>query len=298
MRQTRSTHRCSLRRHASGTSAAGGGASGVALISVLWLLALLTLLASAATTLSVANRRSAERILQSALMDSQNDGAIRVALLRVFAAPKSVTSVPMARLQTLAVFGSTVDVAITREAGRLDLNTGAVEILTALFAANGWAVEDAQAMAERIRRFRDSMESAGAVPAFESVNDLRLLPGADRISSQLFDALTVYSQASVPASSAAAPAVLRALSWADERQLGGHRWLPDGFVTGEADGAIEPAALIGEILRVRACVAASEWVRCRVATARLTGNMNKPLQVFEWKTDATAAGSGGVAPQQ
>ena len=84
---------------------------------------------------------------------------------------------------------------------------------------------------------------------------------------------------------AAPAAVRRALMWADRRQSGGHRWLTDEPQIGAGSLAADPTALIGEVLRVQACLRGSAAVRCRVATVRLTGNINKPLQVFEWKTN-------------
>ena len=79
-------------------------------------------------------------------------------------------------------------------------------------------------------------------------------------------------------------AVKRALAWADQRQLGGRRWLSDGPNGGRAPlGTPSAASLSGEALRLRAC-ANHPTERCRVAVVRLTGNVNTPLQVFEWRS--------------
>lgn len=172
--------------------------SGVALIAVLLLLALLTLLASAVVTLSVSHRRIAERFTQATLTVADDDSAIRIALLRAFAAPRNVRQIPIAKAQMLTLFGPTVDVVMTREVGRVDLNTGSADMLTALFAANGWALEDAQAVADRIVRYRQSLLGEGRSAAFQSVAELWGIPGTDRLHSELMDAFTVYSQAEVP----------------------------------------------------------------------------------------------------
>lgn len=279
-------HRAALRRPLSrGAPTLPGRNSGIALIAVLLLLALLTLLASAAATLSVSHRRIAERFAQSTLTIGDDDSAIRIALLRAFAAPRNVTQIPIAETQMLTLFGSTVDVVMTREVGRVDLNTGSTDILTALFAANGLTHEFAQAMADRIVRYRQSLLAEGRAPAFQSVAELRLIPGADRLSPELVDAFTVYSQADVPVVAAAAPPVQRALIWADRYQLGGHRWLPDAFTPQVDNATVEPATLIGEVIRIKACSEKAEWAPCRVATVRLTGSVRKPLQVLEWRSD-------------
>jgi len=257
----------------------------VALIAVLWLLALLTLLASAVAALSVTHRQVFERYAESVQAESIDDSAIRVVLLRLFAGRRSGTAWLIAQPQAHALLDSSVDVMVTRELGRVDLNAAAPEILMAFFAANGWTESDAQAMADRIVLCRQTDASRVPDAPFHAVTELKQLPGGAGITPELLDAFTVYSQAPVPLPTAAPGAVRKALLWADRHQSGGHRWLTDEPQIGAESLAAEPAALIGEVLRVQACLRGSAAVQCRVATVRLTGNINKPLQVFEWKTD-------------
>lgn len=279
---------------------------GVALIAVLWLVALLTMLAVTVVTLSVTHRRTAERYTEAVQADLTLDAALRVMLLRLIAPPERAQSFPLDQTQSVSVVGQTIGVIVQREAGRIDLNTADLDLLTAFFAANGWREDEAHSMAARIIDWRDpddDTEPGGAENReyqaarmsygphngpFESVDELRQVLGSERIHSDLFDSLTVFTHAPNSVQSAATPAVKRALTWADQRQLGGHRWLndaPNGG--GTAVGAPTAAALSGEVLRLRACVS-HPTERCRVAIVRLTGNAKKPLQVFEWRgADAT-----------
>ena len=55
-----------------------GGESGVALIAVLWLVVLLTLLATAVATLTVSHRRVVERYAEAVQADLTIDSATRV----------------------------------------------------------------------------------------------------------------------------------------------------------------------------------------------------------------------------
>ena len=70
---------------------------GVALIAVLWLLALLTLLATSTVALSVSHRRAAQRLAQAVELDARADSAIRVTFLRIIAPESPNERVPTAR---------------------------------------------------------------------------------------------------------------------------------------------------------------------------------------------------------
>ena len=276
---------------------------GVALIAVLWLVALLTLLAGAVVTLSVTHRRTAVRFAEAAQADLTLDAAIRVVMLRLIAPPDHAQPWPIGSTQTVDVLDEHVSLVVQREAGRIDLNTANPDLLTALFAANGWRESDASSMAARIVDWRDPDDetSPGGAESkeyqaahlsygphnglFESVDELRQVLGSERISGELYDSLTVFSHAPGAVESAATPAVLKALAWADQRQLGGHRWLNDQSNGARPTvGAPTPAALSGEVLRLRACMHHPTTERCRVVVVRLTGNARKPFQVFEWRS--------------
>ena len=276
--------------------------TGVALIAVLWLVALLTLLAGAAVTLSVTHRRTASRYAQAAQADLTLDAAIRVMILRLIAPPDRAPPFPIGNTQTVGVLDENVTIIVQREAGRIDLNTADRDLLMALFAANGWSERDASSMAARIIDWRDpddDVEEGGAESReyqaahlnygphdglFESVDELRQVLGSERINDELYDSLTVFTHAPVAMESVATPAVKRAFVWADQRQLGGHRWLSEQPGVGSpVIPAPSATALSGEVIRVRACIN-QPTQRCREAVFRLTGNVRKPLQVFEWRT--------------
>lgn len=276
--------------------------TGIALVAVLWLVALLTLLAVTVVTLSVTHRRTAQRYAEAVQANLTLDAALRVTLLCLIAPTERAQSFPMDQVQSVNVLGERINVIVQREAGRIDLNTADLDLLTALFAANGWKEGDARSMAARIVDWRDPDDETGPGGAesreyqaahlnygprngpFESVDELRQVLGSERIANELFDSLTVFTHAPVSVESAATPAVKRALVWADQRQLGGRRWLSDGPSGGRAAlGTLSANALSGEALRLRACHN-QQTERCRVAVVRLTGNVNRPLQVFEWRT--------------
>jgi len=108
--------------------------------------------------------------------------------------------------------------------------------------------------------------------------------GADDAKPEMLDALTVYSHLRTPVRNAANEPVLRALAWADEHHLGGHPWLANGESAAAGGTLVEPVSLVGEVLRLRACVEGTDVRLCRLAIGRPTGHFEKPFQVFLWQT--------------
>lgn len=282
-------------------------AQGAALIVVLWLVLLLTLLATAASSISVSHRRSAALYAQSIAAEETMDSATRLVLLAVIASPFR-QQVSVLSSQSITLFDTSVLVTVEREEGRIDLNSASQDLLLALFATNGWSDIDARSMAARIIDWRDSddvPEPFGAeLPEyrtahrnygprnarFESVDELRQVLGGEKIGPTLMNSFTVYSHAEVPNESAASPIVLRALRRADRLQLGGHRWLEsieDATSTKEMQVSNTIHLQDGELLRLSACIAPAITASCRVAVVRLTGNERKPFLVFVWKSESS-----------
>lgn len=273
--------------------------SGIALIAVLWLLSLLTLLATAAAVMSVSHRRAAQRLGERVRLEASADSAIRVVALRLVAPSPSGEIPVMGKPLQLEMPAGPAQVLIQRERARIDLNTADEQLIFAIFAANGWEVAKAQAMAARIADWIDAddeprkegaeVRDYAAVGrrygprngAFESVEELRQVLGSEDISPSLFEAFTVYTHERVPAVSVASEPVMRALRFADEHHLGDHTWLPEGGVVAAPDAG---RTFIGEVLRVHACVGPESEQRCRMAILRVTGSNQHPLQVFSWRS--------------
>jgi len=237
---------------------------GVALIAVLWLLALLTLLATAVATMSVSHRRAARMLENSVQLDTLADSAIRVTLLRLMAPKEGGERFALGVPQTLQLLERRVEVTVERESTRIDLNTADDERLVAVFMAHDWNDEQARAMVDRIADWKDPDDqprAAGAERAayaaaglhyaprngpLESVDELRQVLGAREIAPELLESFTVYTHQQLPA---------------DE----------------------PPPSLVGEIVRIRACARRQTLSRCTVTIARLTGSRSNALQIFVWK---------------
>lgn len=278
------------------------GQRGIALIAVLWLIALLTLLAIGIVSVSLMHRRTSALYGNVVQAEAIADSALRIALLRLIARPEQALS-PSATAESMNIFDTKVEITVEREAGRVDLNTADPELLFALFAANGWTESDAHSMVARILDWRDADDetSDGGAESreyhaaglsydprnanFESVEEVRQVLGGDRINSSLLDAFTIFTHSAGTLDSLAVPAVKRALRWADERQLDGRHWLQEGVAIGQT-GTPALVSLDGEVMRLEACALMGRETdrQCRRIIVRLTANGAQPLQVFDWRS--------------
>lgn len=270
------------------TSVAGLGDRGIALIAVLWVLALLTLMATAVEIVSVTARRASARALESVQAECAADGALRLVIHQLLRHP-TVALADVGTAQSVMAGAQPVAVTLQRESGRIDVNDAAPIWLQAVFAGNGWTEGAAATMRDEIVEARGTPRSpsrdgsdSAVVPIsraqtpLASVGALRMLPGGERISAEILDALTVYSHLPEPVRPLATAAVRNAKAWIERRDR-----TPAG--TGSAEAAASPENLpVGaEILRLRACTVTGLSM-CRQAVVRLAGGRNNPLQVFEW----------------
>ena len=128
---------------------------GIALIAVLWLVAVLSLLAATSAVLSKSSRREAIGIADVERLDLLADSAIRLTLLKIIAAPRT-RSESISLNSQLSIFDVSVSVTIELENGRIDLNTADDDLLFAFFVANGWTEPDAMTLVARIEDWKDA----------------------------------------------------------------------------------------------------------------------------------------------
>lgn len=277
---------------------------GAALIVVLWLIVLLTLLATTVSAISLSHRKAAARYAESVENQEAADSAIRLTLLGIMGS--SVRQrVPITLSSSMTLLGHTITVTIEKESGKIDLNTAPQALLLAAFAANGWQEADAKVMAARIVDWRDSDDTPVPFGAeepdyrsahrsygprngsFESVDEVRQVIDGEKISPELMKAFTTYAHTDIPNVASASSSVRLALQWADTNRLADHRWIGTTDEKVSVSAALLDAGVaveIGEILRIRACVVQVAAMACRVAVVRLTGDQRKPIQVFLWRS--------------
>ena len=285
-------------------------ARGLALIAVLLLVSVLSVLAVGVLGSVRRHAQLAQRSFEAVQLQEVADSALRIRLLELSEpAPGSGAPRPLG-VSSTSVLGIAVVLTIGLEAGRIDLNAADRDLLVAAFAANHFSIDDAGTLAERILDWRDAddgrtsqgaerpeYQSAGRQDGprngpFESVSEVRRVLGLENLSDELLGAFTVYSHVASVRESAAPPVVMRALQWADSRQLGGHRWINHEIKVPQQNSAAR--TLAGELLRMAACIDGLEGHLCRVVVVRITGNPQTPWQVFKWETASSEASTQSV----
>jgi general secretion pathway protein K len=274
---------------------------GLALITVLLLVALLVVVATAVTAVIRSHLRLADGATVAAASETLADSAIRLTFLRILKPATDHGDFGFSTCWPMQLFDRDVVVHIEREAGRLDLNNGDAALLAAVFAASGVDTQMSGSFASRILDWRDKDDEPrdegaelaqyatakiGYGPrngAFESIGELRQVLGLADLEAVVLDAFTVYSTGSPTIRREFAhPLVVRAL----ELRSGQSEQRPQAAERLDTSGPAATAhSLIGHVIRVRACADIPQL--CRVAIVRLTDSPQKPFLIYGWYTDHT-----------
>ncbi len=283
---------------------------GVALVTVIWLVALMTLLAGSALTVARVSAKLAANHLAIARAEAIADSGIRRAILSLLEEDYR-RRWPLDGTATAFNFhGTTVTVRMTEESGRVDINGADAALLSALLAVNGVELEEARAMAARIVDWRDKNDDltpGGAESAeyrreslsygprngpFESVDEAwQVLGITQTLREQLGSSLTVYT-GQLGVDPAAAPAqVQAALKWADARQWGERRWLVEGTLNSPQPDR----EVAGRVIRISAVAQPGPAAKdspnepisaSREVVVRMTGNLRAPVLVYAWASSS------------
>jgi len=189
------------------------GERGWALVSVLWVLSMLALLAAATQTLTITSATSERHALQRTRIDALLDGGVARAIVgitdRRIASRWPIDGEP----RSFPFEGEVLRVSVQDEFGKIDLNAADGSLLRQLMVSAGLAPDDAAALVDKILDWRgasDLKRLNGATDAdyaaaglkyrprhgpFQTVDELQLVLG---MTTALFDkirpALTVYSK--------------------------------------------------------------------------------------------------------
>jgi general secretion pathway protein K len=212
-----------------------GAQRGIALLMVLWVLTLLTIIAVGLTAAQRTESALASNQLASARFQAAAEAGVGWAILNLLA-PSTVfdedaeTWLPdgTPRLWTFA--GETLEIGVSDEASRIDLNKASRDLLESVLAAVGLAQDEASAIADAIEDWRDTDDLAGLNGAedddyedagrsygakdgpFDSVEELQQVLGVDpELYRMLAPALTVDSSRAKPNLEFAPPLVQAAV---------------------------------------------------------------------------------------
>jgi general secretion pathway protein K len=184
---------------------------GIALITVIWMVAFLTVLAAGVTAVARSDIQLARNVIGLAKARSEAEGGIYYAVTRLVDVSSSKW---IGNGSTYRVPGSEmkIEVTVQDEAGRIDINAADADLLRSLFIAGGADVDLAQECADAVMDWRDDDQlrrasgaewddyvAAGLAYAprnsgFLSISELQMvLPVTTKIFRAIRPAITIYS---------------------------------------------------------------------------------------------------------
>ena len=294
---------------------------GVALVFVLWLLALLTLLLGSFALITRTESLQARHLYDTTRARYAAEAGINQAAWALALPDPAQRWLPDGREYRIQFDDAEIVVRITDESGLIDLNASEALTLTNLFVSAGVDLARATSLAEAIVDWRDGDElrlpngaedrdyaaegfDYGAKDApFDLVSELEQVMGMD---SELFrriePALTVYSGQAVPNLAFAPPLVMRALypqdpATADLIVETRRAWSP---IAGQAPPLLpDGTPLVAEggtgtySIESRATLPNGAWTELR-ATLRLGGSgiSGRAFSVLRWQDGSALRDTG------
>jgi general secretion pathway protein K len=233
------------------TDQPGSRRRGVALVTVLWVLALLALIAASFATSTRTEIDLARNQVESAKAEALAEAGVYQAIVGLIAEGGAEPWRVDGSIYAWHFATGEIRVAIRDEGGKIDLNTGREDILRGLFRVIDLGLQDGDALVDAILDFRDAdslrrvsgaedsdYEAAGLEhdakdAPFEIVEELQQVYGMSRaIYEQVAPYFTVYSRKPAPDPKVASGLVLEAVSGQlvakEDEDVGG-----DGLEPGE-----------------------------------------------------------------
>ena len=266
------------------------GQRGLALLAVIWVVGLLAVMAMDVLLAARRETRQGTEMGEHARLEAAAEAGLALAVRALLLTPPGDAAGPH------AFDGSRILVRVEPEAGKVDLNLAAPELLAAVFEAAGQSRLQARAWAALIADWRDSDQAAepgGGMEAveyrrlgrtvlprdneFQAVRELMELPG---MTAELFElvehGLTVHGRVAEPQLRLAPPLVRAALATARRRAA----TEPDAHA---APPAAPRASLAGQAYTLRIEAQRPAGRVAHVAVVRLTGNALTPYWVQDWR---------------
>ncbi|HEX4303124.1 MAG TPA: type II secretion system protein GspK [Rhizomicrobium sp.] len=259
---------------------------GLALVSVLWGVAILSLIAAAMLSSSVTTAQLGHNAWNGARASAIADEAVNRAVLSLLddrlAHQPRVDGVPATYMRD----GASVRLWIQDESGKVNVNFASAELLQGLFVSAGLARDDAGRLADTIVARRPAAGFTGGSVAFHSLDELLALSGMSRaLLARIEPVTTVYGRSTALNQQVASRQALRAIPGMDEDAItlllktrDANRPAPSGDdSTGASLGIADSAFAITVEVRL----ANARLVRS--AVVQFTGDETKPYLVMAWR---------------
>lgn len=269
------------------------GERGIALVAVLWIGLLVAAIAGAFVADTRTSARLARNFVDNAKARALADGGVHIALFHLLDPSDATRWRRDGRIYRLSVPGGSLAIAISDEAGKIDMNWGSLVLFEQLFTNGGMKPEAARELTREIDARRAA--STGDRGPFGAVDLLNLLPGmTPPVYHRIRDALTVYSYYETLDIPTAPPIALLAIpgmtkdavaSYVADRQKDDGEAALDAFLeVGQAADFLrkEESAFV----TIRVSARAENGARFgRVAVAEFLNRGDSPYTFHEWRED-------------
>jgi type II secretory pathway component PulK len=256
------------------------GERGIALISVLWVLLLLSGLAGAAALMARTGAVLTHKLGELAQAEATTDAALVNAIAMLSDENTSRHPPTDGQPQTWQFQGIPVTVAISNEAGRIDVNTADDDLILAFLYSQGISEDRATVMLRDLRNYQQATNGPAPAGTLRTIDELKRIPSWPPQTIDCWrESLTVYTGLPSVSGNHATAQVNAALQWAYVHHLGNPDWTGGGVTRAPAANQ----SLLGEVIRIVATAApksditaSSEWI------GRLTGDAHQPTLTMKW----------------
>jgi len=288
--------------------------AGIALVSVLWLLLLLSGLAATVAYIARVEALLTRRAFDLARAQAAADAAIVNTIGRL--SDEQPNRRPHLGVPLSWQFdGVDTSAAVTLEAGRIDLNLANDELLRAFLENQGIPADAASSLLEELRRWQDLQMAPPAsisdttrgvtnvsppirMYPLAAVEELGRLPGwrVQNLNCWM-QSLTVYSDRPDVATSDAMPGALAAVHWMHAHSSG-----ETTASLSEAMPGPSPArSVLGEVIRIHTTATVAEVSTSSEWIGRLTGDAGRPTLTIRWdhgsQAEPASCGQAGSASE-
>ncbi len=281
---------------------------GWALVSVLWTVTMLALMAAATQALTVTSYVSERHAMADARAAAGLDAAVTRAVLGIADTRPERRWRVDGTVNTFFFDRLSIRVAAQDEAGRIDLNAASGAALRALLLGMGLPLDAADRLTGNILQWRsttglqtpnaasdDDYRAAGLAyqprhAPFQTVDELKLVLGmTPALFARLRPALTIYSRRAILDTSVATPQALLAVYPGDPAKIAQILRARAGDANaslqlGFAPGAVaSPGVPAGRTFSIAAETAIGRRIFRRTAVVELTGDSRRPYFVLAWR---------------
>lgn len=276
---------------------------GWALVSVLWVVSMLAMLAAATQLLTITSWRTESRAFRAAEARALLDAAVAEAAAGIASPDIGERWRVDGTGRDIRFDGVSITVAVQDELGRIDLNMADGSLISQLLAATGMDMDKAQALTDKILDWRDSsglrrLHGASAADyqaagypyhprggPFRRVDELNLVMDmTPALFATLEPALTVYSHSpSLDANTAPHLALLALYNGNSGRLQAALSQRQSGSPSGSSDlqGIISPQiSLAGRAFMIDAALTLDHKHFRRKEVIEMTGNAKHPYLVM------------------